>query len=612
MSEHDNITSDSFTEEELPWWERVLQLTQEDLRRTPCSVFDASAIELPLTAERERQREVLAFVTNLWIDASDYDTRRPLRLITESSEEATRETLGDRLASRFDEICYLQRRTQTPELKARLSEFLWSYRRKVRLSVTIGVDAVEAYLAASAQMQVSPKNSSPLCARFARALRLASNLPDKELLTKAQSAWLCAMKDEVAAGGFLLVLKSARLLVGKSAPIEKSLGALLATLVNSFVTADMMSDVEEELCELAARFHVKAPKTASEFRLRGAEIALARAKLMVARDQQGGLSLLFARRAVSKLKQANAPAALLEEGLTLLRHANSKIKEEHFHSISSEPVDCTREIRMFQAKVSNCPTVTEALAKYCELQIVPEVEALEKELAAELAAPTSAADLFTSFTWSPDGRSPDEPSIRSTNPAERGRAVTAALHKKAKWLRGVHANLAVRACLSKIRVDHADALEGEIRATVARSQFIPESRKGLFLHGLLAGAQGNFTEALHYLIPQLEACFRKQLERKDLPAITPSRDAREVQVMLFEQLFGRLEAFDLLPLDVLFNLRGLLTEEAGGNLRNKHCHGLLEESDYIGNEAVYLWWFVLRLTHQFRTPSEEEKTPRTR
>jgi len=105
-------------------------------------------------------------------------------------------------------------------------------------------------------------------------------------------------------------------------------------------------------------------------------------------------------------------------------------------------------------------------------------------------------------------------------------------------------------------------------------------------------------EALHYIIPQLEACFRHQIEGKSLPTITSSRDAREIQVVLFEQIFGKLEKLELLSADVLFNLRGLLTEDAGGNLRNKHCHGLLEEADYASSEAVYLWWLSLKLTRQ--------------
>lgn len=592
------VACDAPIEEELPWWDRVIQLSAEDLCRTPCYVFDTRTITLPLTSEQERQREVLAFVTNLWIGAMDYDTRCPLRFIAETNEESTREALCDRLASLFDEICFLQKRTQTPELKARLSEFLWSYKRRVRLPVSIGVDAVEAYLAAAAQLPVSPNTSGPLCARFARALRLSANLPDKELRVRAKEAWMRAMQEEVAAGGYSLVLKSARLLVGKSSAIEQELTNLLTSLVDGFVAADMLSEVEEELCELAAKFHTKHPKRAQELRVKGATLSLTRAKLMVARDQQGIIGLILSRQAVAKLKQSQAPAAMLEDGLELLRLANSKIKEEHFQTISSEPIDCTREVRMFQAQVSNCRSADEALAKYCALQLIPDLRSLEKEVAAEQAGPASVADIFTAVTWSPDGRSAEEPSLRSSDSAERERAVIATLHKKAKWLRGVYANLAVKSCLAKLKADHSENLDIAVRKAVVQSRFIPESRKGLVLRGLIAGLQGNFIEALHFLIPQLETCFRHQIESRSSTSITPSRDARELQVMLFEQVFGRLESLGVLPENMLFNLRGLLTEEAGGNLRNKHCHGLLEETEYAGNEAVYLWWLVLRLTLQ--------------
>jgi len=396
----------------LPWWELVIQLAADNLYRPPSDVFDVAALEFPLTPEQERQREILAFVTNLWVNGTDYDTRCPLRLLVEESEEATRETLCNRLASRFEEICFLQRRTQTPELKARLSDLVWSYKRKFRVPVTVAEDAIAAYLAAAAQLQARKKDSGSLCARFARALRLSSSLQNKELCTRAKEAWMLAMQEEVAAGEYTLTLNSARLLCGKSSVIEQELAELLASLVDGISTAALVSEGEEELCELAARFHIKYPERAREFRLKEAWFALGSARLMVARDRQGPLGLMFARRAVLKLKRLEAPKSMQDESLALLRTANSKIGEEHFKEMLTEPVDCTREVRMYLATVSNCSSADSALVKYCTLPIIPDIVSLQNDIASEMNRPASVADLVTSVTWSPDGRSGEEPSLR--------------------------------------------------------------------------------------------------------------------------------------------------------------------------------------------------------
>jgi hypothetical protein len=47
--------------------------------------------------------------------------------------------------------------------------------------------------------------------------------------------------------------------------------------------------------------------------------------------------------------------------------------------------------------------------------------------------------------------------------------------------------------------------------------------------------------------------------------------------------------------DVLFELRCLLTDNRGPNLRNRLAHGMLCDSDFSSVEALYAWWLVLVL-----------------
>ena len=52
---------------------------------------------------------------------------------------------------------------------------------------------------------------------------------------------------------------------------------------------------------------------------------------------------------------------------------------------------------------------------------------------------------------------------------------------------------------------------------------------------------------------------------------------------------------EVLSEDVLFEIRALLTEHSGSNLRNQIAHGLLDDSYMHSSFPVYLWWFCLKL-----------------
>ena len=46
--------------------------------------------------------------------------------------------------------------------------------------------------------------------------------------------------------------------------------------------------------------------------------------------------------------------------------------------------------------------------------------------------------------------------------------------------------------------------------------------------------------------------------------------------------------------DFIFELRGVLIERFGSNLRNDLAHGLIGHSAFYSSPAVYFWWLSLR------------------
>ena len=68
------------------------------------------------------------------------------------------------------------------------------------------------------------------------------------------------------------------------------------------------------------------------------------------------------------------------------------------------------------------------------------------------------------------------------------------------------------------------------------------------------------------------------------------QDERPLNDILYcsevEEIFGE---------DVAFDLRGLLVERYGSNLRNRVAHGLMSFDGFYSIETAYFWWITLRL-----------------
>ena len=67
-------------------------------------------------------------------------------------------------------------------------------------------------------------------------------------------------------------------------------------------------------------------------------------------------------------------------------------------------------------------------------------------------------------------------------------------------------------------------------------------------------------------------------------------------LFLNEMLKSMRSATEALGKDNVFQLRALLTERAGFNLRNLYSHGLLTDDAVHNNGLFMLWWLLLRMT----------------
>ena len=145
----------------------------------------------------------------------------------------------------------------------------------------------------------------------------------------------------------------------------------------------------------------------------------------------------------------------------------------------------------------------------------------------------------------------------------------------------------------QILAEHAVRLD-DWRAFTTDNPFVPVGREEIFARGMDAGMNGDFLVAVSLLTPQMENAVRVVLKKAGV--VTSKIDMRNVEQ---ERVLGALldmdEAERVFGRDLIFDIRGLLVEKFGSNLRNELAHGLLDTDDFRGPDAEYLWWCALRL-----------------
>ena len=142
---------------------------------------------------------------------------------------------------------------------------------------------------------------------------------------------------------------------------------------------------------------------------------------------------------------------------------------------------------------------------------------------------------------------------------------------------------------------------------VTNNPFIPQGHEGIYLRGIQAGFFGDWLVAMHLLIPQLEASFRYVLQQHCV--VTSTLKAGVQMEKPINELLWDKALEDMFGPDLLFDLRGVLIEQFGGNMRNDLAHGLMHEGEfYQVAEPIYLWWLVIRLCW-FSYQSIPEKLP---
>jgi hypothetical protein len=127
------------------------------------------------------------------------------------------------------------------------------------------------------------------------------------------------------------------------------------------------------------------------------------------------------------------------------------------------------------------------------------------------------------------------------------------------------------------------------------SPTVPPGHVDLWARGLWHGLNGDFPSAISVLLPQAEHLLRHHLKAAGVHTLFVDPGSGVESEKGLNTLLAMDAAAEFLGPNLQHELRALLVEQEGANLRNETAHGLLTDGAAWGASAVYAWWLMLRI-----------------
>jgi len=161
----------------------------------------------------------------------------------------------------------------------------------------------------------------------------------------------------------------------------------------------------------------------------------------------------------------------------------------------------------------------------------------------------------------------------------------------------IHHGLVVQGAIEPARreiVFEHNIIVNDLLEIVKNNPFVPPGHEYLYAKGLYAGLMGDFIEAAHLLVPQIENSLRYVLQQNDVEVTTLNTQGVQERIRIGKILEHEV-IIKIFGKDVVLDLQALLIERKYSNLRNEISHGFMQEDSFFQPAVIYLWWLVVRL-----------------
>jgi hypothetical protein len=473
------------------------------------------------------------------------------------------------------------------ELQARVADVLWVIRRNVEFARA----AISAYLASARRLE-HPEHWTQCESRLQRALKLALLIGKgpEELDQVVSHIEALLAKYDGEDPLFLSQKLMAQLLYAKRGDPKKY--AALSERMAERAEDGQVYFRARAYWETAAEWHKRKRDSPARHRamVRVAETYVKEADAAIARPGQGYIaasshlqSAILAYRRIGGEK-----ARATELHAQLLEFQAKSVKE--LRPVSTE-INLSESVSRSIARVTGKP-LADALIELAVMVPSPHPDKLEKQ-AKESAKKFPLQHLFGGVVVNEKGKVvARRPTMLSTG-LEAEEALRVSMNQIADYHRFIYAQGVIEPARHQILLEH-NVQVTDFVPFVSQNPFVPQGREYIFAQGLHAALEGDYCVAMHLLIPQIENSIRHILSNAGV--LTSGlddegiQDERSLNTTIYHEA---IEA--ILGKALTFDLRSLLVERTGANLRNRTAHGLMSHNSFYSIHAPYLWSLVLRL-----------------
>jgi hypothetical protein len=186
-----------------------------------------------------------------------------------------------------------------------------------------------------------------------------------------------------------------------------------------------------------------------------------------------------------------------------------------------------------------------------------------------------------------------KPSLLSKDPNESEEAMNAEMFNHAEFNYFYNVKGIIEPARQQIMSEHHLRLQ-DLSFIVSNNPFIPEGREFIYAKGLHAGFEGDFLISTHLLIPQVENSIRYILSQQGIITSGISSDGIQDEKSL-NTILSHEKTKEIFGKDLLFDLKGLLVERYGSNIRNLMAHGLMHYHFFYSHNIIFFWGLILRI-----------------
>jgi len=490
------------------------------------------------------------------------------------------------------------------DLRARVRDLLWIRRRgaeheSARLAVRDYCDVALQLVVSSDPVWDSPRS------RLSRALALSRQLNFAEGRDAVRAALLRLVDGCTSAE----VRLHAAELLGRCGKDDAHMAAAVAlaiaeTAVAAISDAPTSWDWHRHAFEVAAACRMWAGDAdgAKTLRIRAARLWVQQERWLEARGVPAATRAFVIESAMVAMRDLGVNGPSIDEVHVRLRQVQREMASDtttfHGPSLKAGSMEAlaTNAVRgqsfrdAVAALVCLCPIATLA-----ELRAVAEQSIMDAPL----------AHLFAHRRIDATGRTVAErPGIDLRGTADE--AVQAGMSRSPATPKRGLAALVVKPARRVIAAEHPGAI-GDWAQLLRDRPLVPRSRLWTVARGLSAGLHGDMIASTAILAPAMEHFARTIVVAAG--GVTTDFDAgsRVQEEASLSALLRRPELVAAIGEDLAFDLCVLLDDRFGANLRNNVAHGLLDDSDLMGPDGIYLWFSVLRLVMLVGTTSRADE-----